>query len=72
VCGPSESRPTRSYCEKEIAKLERELRAIEVAIADFEHLEAKSSPKAKAIYTAKSGKEMRQRSDKRSRNSEVG
>ena len=54
VCGVSKSRPTRSDHDKEIAKLERELRAIDVAIADFERLEANSSSKGKGIKTPKS------------------
>ncbi len=41
--------------DKEITKLKRELEDIEVAIADFERLEAKSSSKGKAIETPKSG-----------------
>ena len=54
VCGVSKSRPTRSDHDKEIAKLERELRDIDVVIADFERLEANSSSKGKGIKTPKS------------------
>ena len=54
VCGVSKSRPTRSDYDKEIAKLERELRDIDVAIAAFERLEANSSSKGKGIKTPKS------------------
>src|ERR1700674_3228958 len=51
--GVRKSRPTRSDYDKEIAKLERELREIDVAIADFECLEANSSSKGKGIKTPK-------------------
>ena len=54
VCGVSKSRPARSDHDKEIAKLERELRDIDVAIADFERLEANSSSKDKGIKTPES------------------
>jgi hypothetical protein len=54
VCGVSKSRPTRSDHDKEIAKLERELRDIDVAIAALERLEANSSSKGKGIKTPKS------------------
>jgi hypothetical protein len=54
VCGVSKSRPTHSDHDKEIAKLKRELRAIDVAIADFERLEANTSSKGKGIKTPKS------------------
>jgi hypothetical protein len=54
VCGVSKSRHTHSDHDKEIAKLERELRGIDVAIADFERLEVNSSSKGKGIKTPKS------------------
>jgi hypothetical protein len=53
VCGVSKSRPTRNDRDKEITKLKRELSDIDVAIADFERLEAKSSSKGKGIKTPK-------------------
>jgi hypothetical protein len=67
VCGVSKSRPTLSDHDKEIAKLERELRAIDVAIADFERLEANSPSKGKGIKTPKSRNliQMRRRPGKR-------
>jgi len=74
VCGVSKSRPTRSDHDKKITKLKRELRAIDVAIADFERLEAKSSSKGKGIEMPKSSNliEMKRRSGKRSRNTARG
>jgi hypothetical protein len=67
VCGVSKSRPMSSDHDKEIAKLKRELREIDLAIADFERLEANSSSKGKGIKTPKSGNliQMKRRPGKR-------
>jgi hypothetical protein len=54
ACSMSKSRPTRSCQDKEITKLEWKLRDIDLAIADFERLEAKSSSKGKGVKTPKS------------------
>ena len=55
VCGVGQShQPTRSDYDKEITKLKWELRDIELAIADFERLEAISSSKGKGVKTSKS------------------
>ena len=54
MCDVSKSRPTRSDYDKAITQLERELRDIDVAIADCERLEAELSSKGKGIKTPKS------------------
>ena len=74
MCGVSKSRPTRSDYDKEIAKLERKLRDIDVAIADFERLEAKSSSHGRGIKMPKSSNlvQMKKRPAKRSSNTARG
>jgi hypothetical protein len=56
--------------DKEITKLKWELRDIDVAIADFERLEAKSSSVGRAIKTPKSSNliHLKRRPGKRIRN----
>jgi hypothetical protein len=70
----SKSVPARGDHGKEITKLEWEPGDIDVAIADFERLEAKSSSKGRGIETPKSSNliEMKRRSGKRSRNTARG